>query len=115
MPKKLLFERSATGVEHHVEIDPDGDVLTTVEHTPTSVEQSIMDSCHDLRGMPQNRRANMRHVARIPINTYNAWKKEWREQYSDKLTWQQFEVMKLNDPNNARLRTDDVRGKPSAL
>ena len=41
----------------------------------------------------------------IPINTYQAWKKEWREHYSEVFTWQTFEVMKLNSRDNAKLRT----------
>lgn len=107
---KLLLDVSPTGVQHFAQVDDDGDTLTLVEHTPTIVEQHILDECAKKRSLSQVRGRNFQHAAQIPINTYQAWKKEWREKYADKWTWQTFEVMKLNSRDNCKLRTGHKRG-----
>lgn len=108
MGKKILLDNSVTGVQHSVEIDHDGDAMTLVEHTPTSVENAILDDCARMRTLHQ-KGGGLQHAARIPINTYNAWRKEWREKYADKFTWPTFEIMKLNSRENCRLRTGNKR------
>jgi hypothetical protein len=110
MTRKFLLDVSPTGVEHHVEIAHDGDEMTLVEHTPSSVEAEILDSCASLRSLHQRRGAGLQHAARIPINTYTQWKKEWREKWADVYTWPTFEVMKLNSRDNCNLRTGQSSG-----
>ena len=109
MGKRLLLDVSPTGVQHSVEIDHDGDSMLAIEHTPTLVENEILDSNARLRSLHQ-RRSAFQHAARIPINTYNAWKREWQQHWSDTYTWPQFEVIKLNNRDNCHLRTGNGRG-----
>jgi hypothetical protein len=108
--QRFLLDIAPTGVEHYCEIDHDGDELTLIEHTPTRIEDEILDHCAKLRGMAQGRGNAFQHAATIPINTYQAWKKEWREHWADKFTWSTFEVMKLNSRDNCKLRTGHQRG-----
>jgi len=110
MSKRLLLDVSPTGVRHEVEIDHDGDVLTLIEHTPTLVEKSILDSNAQLRSLHQRKGAALQHAARIPINTYNAWRKEWAAGPYKTVTWQQFEVAKLNSRDFSNLRTGRTDG-----
>ena len=109
MGNKRLLGKSLTGVQHYVEIDNDGDGFTTVEFTPTSVENEVLDSCARLRNLQQNPNSHFRHAARVPIGLHTLWKKEWREKYADKMPWMQFKVMKLNNRNYERLRTHGKR------
>lgn len=111
MGQRFLLDVSPTGVQHSVEIDNDGDSLTMIEHTPTSIESEILDDCARLRSLAQVKGRNFQHAARIPINTYMAWKREYRESGAYKTwTWSQFEVMKLNSRDNCNLRTGHKRG-----
>ena len=105
MGQKFLLDNSSTGVQHSVEIDHDGNGFTAVEFTPTRIENEILDTCKTLRGMSQRRGAGLQHAARIPVNTYQAWRKEWQDHYSQHMTWQTFEVMKINSRDNEKLRT----------
>ena len=114
MTRKIHLETSPTGVQHSVEIDSDGDGFYAVEHTPSSVENEILDECSRLRALHQRGRV-FQHAAKIPINTYMAWKKEWREHYSDVFTWQTFEVMKLNSRDFKNLRTGYKRSGSKRL
>jgi len=107
--QRFLLDVSPTGVEHSVEINHDGDELTLIEHTPTLVENVILDENQRLRSLHQ-KRSNFQLAAKIPVNTYQAWKKEWREHYSDTYTWPTFEVIKLNNRDNCKLRTGNGRG-----
>ncbi len=108
MGQKLPLDVSPTGVIHSVEIDHDGGGFYAVEHTPTSVENKILDECAKMRSLHQ-RRSAFQHAAKIPINTYMQWKKEWRQHYAEVFTWQTFEVMKLNSRDNCRMRTGHKR------
>ncbi len=110
MSKGILLDVSPTGVQHYAHVDPDGEVLTLVEHTPSSVEQTILDDCARKRSLVQRRGAQLQHAASVPINTHAAWKREWREHFSDVYTWQTFLVMKLNSRDNCNLRTGYGRG-----
>ena len=110
MGQRFLLDVSPTGVQHAVDIDPSGDSMTMIEHTPTSIENEILDDCARLRGLAQVKGRNFQHAARIPVNTYNAWKREWREHWADKYSWPTFEVMKLNSRDNCKLRTGHKRG-----
>lgn len=105
MGKRLLLDVSPTGVQHSVEIDNDGGGFTAIEYTPDSIEHEILDGCARMRSLHQRKGAGLQHAARIPINTYNIWKKEWREHWADKFTWPTFEVMKLNSRDNSKMRT----------
>jgi len=102
MPR-ILLDRSPTGVEHYVHI---GDrELVLEEFTPTKVEKLIVDEANRLRGLDQRRGSALRHAATVPIILYQAWRKEWREKYSDKWEWRTFLAMKLNSADYAYLRT----------
>ena len=116
MGKRLLLDVSPTGIRHEVEVDDDGDGFTYIEHTPGRVESDILDSCQELRGLYQSRGRALQHAARIPLNTYNMWKQEWRESGAYKtVSWPQFEVAKLNSRDNSKMRTgrkgDSMFGK----
>jgi hypothetical protein len=79
--------------------------MTLIEHTPSRIENEILDTNARLRSLHQRRGAQFQHAARVPVNTYMAWKKEWREKWSDTYTWPTFEIMKLNSRDNCNLRT----------
>lgn len=111
--KKILLDVSPTGVRHEVVFEDDA--MYTVEHTPGHIENEILDSCARLRSLHQPKGRLMQHAARTPINTWQAWRKEWKEKYSDTMTWPQFEVMKLNSRDNSKLRTGNKRGGSKLL
>ena len=104
MSKRLLLDVSPTGVQHSIEIDHDGDSFTAIEFTPTHVEDEILDECAKLRGLAQTKGRAFQLAAKIPFNTYIAWKKEWREKYVDTWTWPTFEAMKLNNRDYGKMR-----------
>ncbi len=110
MGKRFLLDVAPTGVQHSVEIDNDGGGFTAIEHTPTRIESAILDDCSRLRSLHQ-RKSNFQHAAKIPINTYYQWKREWREHIraGGSLSWSQFEVIKLNNRDNCNLRTGNGR------
>lgn len=110
MGRRLLLDVAPTGVQHYAEVDHDGNELTLIEHTPTLVEKQILDDCARKRSLHQRRGSAFQHAAQIPLNTYHAWKREWREHWSDTYTWPVFEVMKLNSRDNCNLRTGNGRG-----
>ncbi len=105
MGKRILLDVSPTGVQHEVDVDEDG--FYYIEHTPTSVEQEILDNCSRLRGLAQNRKSNFQFAGQIPINTHAAWKKEWREKYRDTVTWPTFLAQKMNSRDNSKLNILD--------
>ena len=110
MGKRLLLDVSPTGVRHEVEIDHDGNSMTVIEHTPTLVETEILDGNARLRSLHQRRGGGLQHAARIPINTYNQWRQEWRDSGAYKsVSWSQFEITKLNSRDNCKLRTGRQR------
>jgi len=106
--QRFLLDVSPTGVQHYADIDHDGDELTLIEFTPTLVEKEILDSNARLRSLHQ-RKSNFQHASRVPINTWTAWKKEWREHYRDVYTWPTFEVIKLNSRDYCNFRTGNQR------
>lgn len=109
MSKRLLLDVSPSGIEHSVEVDNDGDSITLIEHQPTLVEQQILDENQRLRSLHQ-RKSNFQHAARIPLLTWEMWRKEWAAGPCKTMTWQQFEVMKLNSRDNHKLRTGNGSG-----
>ena len=109
MGQRFLLDIAPTGVQHYVDIDADGDAITLIEHTPTSIESEILDDCARKRSLVQGRGRPFQHAAQIPINTYYLWKKEWRQQYRQTMTWPEFEVMKLNSRDACKLRTGHQR------
>ena len=115
MGNRLLLDISPTGVQHYADVEDDGNTLITLEHTPSSVEKEILDSNSRLRSLHQRSGSGLRHAARIPINTYNMWRDEWAEKYADKMTWQEFEVSKLNSRDFCNLRTGNKRGGSKKL
>jgi hypothetical protein len=107
--QRFLLDISPTGVQHSVEINHDGDEITLIEHTPTLVENVILDENQRMRSLHQ-RKSNFQLAAKIPVNTWQGWKKEWREKYRDIYTWPTFEVIKLNNRDNCKLRVGNQRG-----
>lgn len=105
MGQRISLGNSVTGVQHSVEIDNDGNGFTTVEFTPSKVENEILDSCAKLRGIQQNSKGGLRHAARVPIGLHQQWRKEWEEKYRDTWEWMTFKVMKLNSREFQNLRT----------
>lgn len=111
MGQRFLLDVAPTGVQHSVEIDNDGGGFVAIEHTPTLVEDHILAENARARSLAQGLGKNFQLAARIPILTYNMWKAEWRKhaRSGGSLTWQQFEVMKLNSRDNHKLRTGHKR------
>lgn len=109
---KYLLDVSPTGVEHSIVVEDDGDTIRYVEHTPTRIENEILDTCQQMRSLAHSANTqNLKHAARVPINTWQGWRKEWREyrQKGGELSWPQFEVIKLNNRDNCKLRTGHKR------
>ena len=106
MGKLFHLENSPTGVQHYVDVDEDG--FTYVEHTPTLVDDAIIDECSKLRALHQNKASNFHFAGKIPINLHTAWKKEWRETARDKMTWPTFLAIKMNNRDFSKL---NVGGK----
>ena len=102
--KHFLDYTSPTGIEHYIHVSDDE--LITEEFTPTAVDDTILKHAKHIRDdiVPKSM-GGMRHAAVIPINTYMAWKKEWRETFADVYTWSTFETMKINSSDNKNLRT----------
>lgn len=107
MGKRILLDVSPTGIHHEVEVDENG--FTYNEHTPTAVEDLILDECSRLRGLHQNSRSAFRFAGKVPLNTHAMWKKEWREKYSDTWTWPTFLGMKMNSRDNSKLNILDQK------
>lgn len=108
MGQKLLLDVAPTGVQHSIDTDEDG--FYAVEHTPTIVEDEILDECAKLRGLHQTGTGNLKLAAKVPILLYYQWKKEWREKYSDTWSWPVFETMKINNRDHEKMRTGYKRG-----
>ena len=102
MGKLFHLENSPTGVQHFVEVDEDG--FTYVEHTPTVVDDAIIDECSRLRALHQNKGSNFQFAGKIPINVHARWKKEWRETARDNMTWPTFLAIKINNSDYCKLR-----------
>lgn len=110
MGQRFLLDVAPTGVQHSVEIEDGGDSIVMIEHTPTLVEEHILDENARARSLAHSGgNRNFQLAARIPILTYNMWKAEWRRDYADKMPWPQFEVMKLNSRDNHKLRVGHKR------
>ena len=107
MGQRFQLETSVTGVQHSVDVDENG--FTYIEHTPTSVEDIILDECAKLRALRQRKTGAFQLAAKVPINTHAQWKKEWREKYKDTWTWQTFLAMKLNSREYENLRVGHQR------
>ena len=107
--KRFLLQVSPTGVIHEAHINADGNELIVSEHTPTRIENEILDHCHKLRGLVQNRRSSFQHAATIPIQQHTRWKQEWRAKYAQVMTWQTFLASKLNSRDFEYLRTGHKR------
>ena len=111
MGKIVLLDQSPTGVNHLAEVDDKG--ITFAEHTPTVVEQQILDDCAKKRGLVQRKGSAFQHAGQIPINTHAAWKREWREHFSDRVSWPTFLAQKMNSRDYGRLRTDEGKSLPT--
>ena len=116
MGKRFLLDVAPTGVRHEVEVDHDGDGFTYIEHTPGRIESEILETCAQMRQLHQNKGSSFRLAARTPVNTHEAWRREWRESGAYKtIPWMRFKVAKLNERDNCKLRTgrkgDTVFGK----
>lgn len=106
MGNKLLLDISPTGVQHSIESDENG--FYTVEHTPTVVEDEILDECSRLRSLHQ-RKGTFQLAAKVPILTHEMWKQEWHTKYRETWTWPTFLAMKLNSREYQNLRVGHKR------
>jgi hypothetical protein len=96
---------SPTGVQHRVHVS-DTEMITE-EHTPTSVEEKVIDRCRRLERLGQSRearKADVKVVASVAVGLYTTWYKEWKQKYHDKWTWKTFVAMKLNSNDYSKLR-----------
>jgi hypothetical protein len=107
MGQKLLLDLSPTGVQHSIETDEDG--FYAVEHTPTVVEDEILDECSKLRSLHQRKGGGFQLAAKVPILTHTLWKQEWHAKHRDKWTWPTFLSMKLNSREFCNLRVGHKR------
>ncbi len=111
MGKRLLLDVDPlTGIRHEVEIDNDGDGFTAIEYQSDLIEQDVLDANAITRGLHQRKGAQFQHAARIPRLTWELWRKEWAAGPCKTISWQQFEVAKLNERSNCNLRTGNGRG-----
>lgn len=102
--RKILTEISPTGVQHNAYTD--GDELVLEEFTPTSIEAAVLQDAAQIRNdLSSNKKASFRHAATVPVQIYQAWRREWREKWADTYTWKTFFVMKLNSVDWKNLRT----------
>ena len=107
MGKRILLDVSPAGIRNYVDVDEHG--FTSIEHTPSFVENEILDECARIRALRQNTKGAFRLAAKVPLNTHAGWKKEWREKYKDVWTWQTFLAMKLNSRDYENLRVGHQR------
>ena len=56
----------------------------------------------------QNRRAQGRIAARVPLQLYWKWREEWERGHSDKWEWKTFFAMKINNPDYKFLRNSKL-------
>lgn len=105
MGKRILLDVSPTGIQHTVDVDENG--FTYEEHQTTADEQVILDECHTLRGLVQNKQSNFRFAGKIPLVTHAIWKKEWREKHSDTVTWPTYLAIQMNNRDHGKLKVLD--------
>lgn len=55
-----------------------------------------------------NRKASGRIAARIPIDTYMAWKQEWKQRHADRWDWTTWLASRLNDADYKYLRNSNL-------
>lgn len=55
-----------------------------------------------------NHKAAGRLAARIPTELFYRWRKEWRDQHSDKWEWRTWLAMRLNSPDYSHLRNQKI-------
>lgn len=111
MAKRLLLDVDPlTKIRHEVEIADDGDSFVAIEHQTDLVEREVLDANSRLRSLHQPKGRQFQHAARIPRLTWEMWRKEWAAGPCKDMTWQQFEIAKLNERNNCNLRTGNGRG-----
>lgn len=108
MKKVLLSHTGAVVSEMHVEENTN--TLHFTETMPGEVVGQILDANHEKRRDGHNKKAEGRHVASMPSTLWWSWKKEWKANASNAMTWQEFLVKKLNDPHYAHLRTWGTSG-----
>lgn len=90
------------GVRSEVRINDD-----SIEVKRTQRVDRIIDGFRQQSETP-NRRAASRIGARVPIETYNAWRDEWRRHHADRWEWPTFLVMRLNDSDYKYLRNQKL-------
>jgi len=106
MGHKQLLDVSPAGILHYVESDENG--FHSIEHTPTVVEEEILDECAKLRGLHQDTGKGFKLAAKVPLLTHQQWKQEWRK-VADKWAWPTFLAMKLNSNEFQNLRVGHKR------
>lgn len=101
--------RSWNGVDAFLERDHDG--MRSYEYTPKAVQQAIKDEVHAIRREGVNRKANMKPVAEIPVQMWQSWRLEYRNnpKINRNWSWDEFLRMKVSHPDHSALRVTDGR------
>lgn len=105
--KKINLGNNWNGNQTIIHVDDDEIISTDVR--PAWQVQTILDQNKEKRalGRAPNKEAHGRHVASIPMEIYHEWKKE-HAICKDSVDWKSFVKSKLNDPDNAFLRTNEM-------
>lgn len=93
---------SLHGVRSEVRINDD-----SIEVKRTQRVDHILDGFRE-QSETVNRKAAGRIAARIPIETYHAWRDEWRKNHSDRWEWTTFLASRLNNPDFKKLRNQKL-------
>jgi hypothetical protein len=93
---------SPYGVRTEITHDDDG---MTVKRTQR-VDKIIDSLRHDSENV--NRKAAGRIGARIPIETYYAWRDEWKKKHADRWEWPTFLAQRINNPDYSKLRNQKL-------
>ena len=120
MPGKLLKQTSTmlhkyelghneNGTRTVAWFDDDTCEMITRDIQSADVNQKIIDNNKMWRDTERSDRHNQPpdqgiKVASIPITIWHNWKRDWERNFKDKWTWQTYELIKLNDPENAAFR-----------
>ena len=107
MKKEII---GANGNGTYTRIDVNDDELISRDIMPGKMVQNILDAnaAHRSLGRNPNKHARGRLAASIPITLYTEWKKDWRNNHSDKWSWETFLTVKLNNRDYSHLKTTEM-------
>jgi hypothetical protein len=93
---------SLHGVRSEVRINEDSIEVKRSQRVDQIIDGFRQQSEH------MNRKADTRIGARIPIETYMAWKHEWKRQHADRWDWKTFLAQRINNPDFKFLRNQKL-------